>query len=190
LSGALRDWLIERGDRPDAMALRALIPVNQRCRGRGERTAGNQLSGYLCDLPVDEPDPVRRLMAVRRMMDANKEAGPTRGPGALPVLADRVPAAVHRMLMRAVGQCTPLLCDTVVTSVPLPNIPLRFDEAELREVYPVVPLAPGHALSVAFSSYRGSVLVGLHADASALPDLDRLADTLSGSLDFLNARCA
>lgn len=190
LSGALRDWLADRGDRPDGLALRAMIPVNQRCRARGERTAGNQLSGYLCDLPVAEPDPVRRLMAVRQIMDSNKEAGPTRGPGAVPVLADRIPPAVHRLLMRAFGQCAPLLCDTVVTSVPLPNMSLRFDGAELREVYPVVPLAPGHALSVAFSSYRSSIHVGLHADAAALPDIDGLARTLSGSLDYLIERCA
>lgn len=186
LSGALRQWLLARGDRP--VAPRALIPVNQRSRGRG--TAGNQLSGYLCDLPVDESDPVRRLATVRTRMDGNKEAGPLRGPGALPVLADRVPAAVHRLVMPVVGQCAPLLCDTVVTSVPLPNVPLSFDGAELREVYPVVPLAPGHALGVAFSTYRDTVHVGLHANGTALPDIDLLAEALTGTLDGLNEQCA
>jgi diacylglycerol O-acyltransferase / wax synthase len=186
LSGALRTWLVGRGDRADGLTLRALIPVNQRGRGRGERAAGNQLSGYLCDLPVGEPDPVRRLAAVRAAMDANKEAGPGRGPGALPVLADRMPAVLSRVVMPVVGQCASLLCDTVVTSVPLPNVPLRFDGAELREIYPVVPLAPGHALAVAFSQYRGTVHVGLHADGRALPDVDLLADTLSDTLETLS----
>jgi WS/DGAT/MGAT family acyltransferase len=190
LSGALRDWLIERGDHPDELALRALVPVSQRCRGRGASTSGNQLSGYLCDLPVAEPDPVRRLAAVRAMMDGNKIAGPSRGPGALPLLADRLPAALHRVVMPMVGQCAPLLCDTVVTTVPLPSIPLTFDGAELREVYPVVPLAPGHALGVAFSPYRGTVHVGLHANGRVLPDVDRLADALSGTLGSLNELCA
>lgn len=186
LSGALREWLIARGDRP--CTPRALIPVSQRCRGRG--AAGNQLSGYLCDLPVDEPDPVRRLAVVRMRMDDNKEAGPLRGPGALPVLADRVPAALHRLVMPVVGQCAPLLCDTVVTSVPLPGVPLYFDGAELREVYPVVPLAPGHALGVAFSTYRDSVHVGLHANGTALPDIDLLAEAFTGTLGYLNEMCA
>jgi WS/DGAT/MGAT family acyltransferase len=188
LAGALRDWLIARGDRADGLSPRAFIPVNQRCRGGG--SAGNQLSGYLCDLPVGEPDPVRRLAAVRAAMDGNKEAGPGRGPGALPVLADRVPAALHRLVMPMVGQCAPLLCDTVVTSVPLPNVPLFFDGAELREVYPVVPLAPGHALGVAFSTYRSSVHVGLHANGAALPDIDLLADALAGTLGYLQEQCA
>ncbi len=190
LSGALREWLLKRGDEPDALSLRALVPVSQRCRGRGANTSGNQLSGYLCDLPVDEADPIRRLAIVRAMMDGNKVAGPSRGPGALSLLADRLPAALHRVVMPMVGQCAPLLCDTVVTTVPLPSIPLTFDGAELREIYPVVPLAPGHALGVAFSPYRGTVHVGLHANGGVLPDVDLLADTLSGALGSLSELCA
>jgi WS/DGAT/MGAT family acyltransferase len=190
LSGALREWLQARGDRPDEMSLRALVPVSQRCRGRGANSAGNQLSGYLCDLPVAEPDPVRRLAIVRAMMDGNKVAGPGRGPGALPLLADRLPAALHRAVMPMLGQCAPLLCDTVVTTVPLPSVPLHFDGAELREVYPAVPLAPGHALGVAFSPYRGTVHVGLHANARALPDVDLLAHALTGTLGSLQELCA
>ncbi len=190
LAGALREWLIARGDRVDGLSPRALIPVNRRSRGQRNRAAGNQLSGYLCDLPVGEADPVRRLAAVRTTMDGNKEAGPGRGPGALPMLADRVPAAVHRIVMPMMAQCAPMLCDTVVTSVPLPNVPLSFDGAQLREVYPVVPLAPGHALGVAFSTYRDSVHVGLHANGTALPDVALLADAVTGTLGYLNEMCA
>ncbi|HEY0804516.1 MAG TPA: WS/DGAT domain-containing protein, partial [Pseudonocardiaceae bacterium] len=127
---------------------------------------------------------------VRARMDGNKEAGPGRGPGALPVLADRLPAALHRLVMPVVGQCAPLLCDTVVTSVPLPNVPLFFDGAELQEVYPVVPLASGHALGVAFSTYRDTVHVGLHANGTALPDIDLLAEALTGTLGSWHEMCA
>lgn len=190
LAGALREWLLARGDQADGLSLRALVPVSQRCRNRGRDSAGNQLSGYLCDLPVGEPDPVRRLAAVREMMNDNKEAGPRRGPGALPLLAQHVPAALHRMMMPMVGQCAPMLCDTVVTTVPLPSVPLLFDGAELREVYPVVPLAPGHALGVAFSPYRGTVHVGLTVNELAIPDVDLLATALRGTLGSLNEMCA
>jgi WS/DGAT/MGAT family acyltransferase len=188
LSGALRDWLIARGDRP--ASVRALIPVSQRSRDKDNPSAGNRLSGYLCDLPVGEADPVRRVRAVRAAMDRNKEAGPLAGAGALPVLADRVPAAVHRIATPVVGQFAPMLFDTVVTTVPLPNVPLTCDGAELREVYPVVPLAPGHALGVAFCIYRGTVHVGLHANGAALPDIELLSDALSGTLVYLNELCA
>jgi WS/DGAT/MGAT family acyltransferase len=190
LAGALRDWLIERGDRVDGRPPRALIPVNQRGRAGDRRAGGNQLSGYLCDLPIAEPDPMRRLAAVRAAMDANKEGGPQRGPGALPLFADRVPAAVHRVATPLLSRGANLLFDLVATNVPLPSVPLTMDGAELRELYPIIPLAAGQALGVAFCGYRGTVHIGLNANVSALPDVDRLADTFAGGLAELQELCA
>jgi diacylglycerol O-acyltransferase / wax synthase len=79
LSGALREWLLTRGEEVDGRTIRILVPVNQRSRSGTADTGSNQLSGYLCDLPIGEPDPVARLQAVRDAMDRNKEAGPFRG---------------------------------------------------------------------------------------------------------------
>ncbi|HKS45255.1 MAG TPA: wax ester/triacylglycerol synthase domain-containing protein, partial [Amycolatopsis sp.] len=84
LAGALRECL------PDGRTVRALVPVNVRRDADGQDT-GNHLSGYLCDLPVGEPDPVTRLRIVRARMDARKAAGAARGAGAVPLLAGRVP---------------------------------------------------------------------------------------------------
>jgi hypothetical protein len=38
--------------------------------------------------------------------------------------------------------------------------------------YPVVPLAPGQALSIGLTSYAGKVYYGLNADWEAMPDVD------------------
>jgi diacylglycerol O-acyltransferase len=58
-----------------------LIPVNQRTRAT---TGGaNQVSGYLCDLPIAQPDPAARLAAVRQAMHANKATGSRQGAGAV-----------------------------------------------------------------------------------------------------------
>ena len=190
LAGALRDWMIERGEKVDARPVRALIPVSQRVRASERRGCGNQLSGYMCELPIHEPDPVRRLAAVRTTMDANKEAGTCSGPGALPLFADRVPPAVHRFATPLLSRGASLLFDLVATNVPLPGLPLSLDGAPLREIYPVIPLAAGHALGVAFCGYRRAVHIGLHANASALPDVDRLADAFTGNLAELQELCA
>ena len=96
LAGALREWLINRGQRADGRSLRALIPVSVRAR-QAEQTGGNKLSGYLCELPIGIDDPLERLRIVRRAMTRNKAAGPARGAGAFPLLADKVPPAVHRL---------------------------------------------------------------------------------------------
>lgn len=183
LAGALRYWLLERGQRVNGRGVRALIPVNG--SRAADRRSGNRLSGYLCDLPVGEPDPLRRLRAVRTEMDANKSTGTRSGPGALPVLADGVPAALHRLAGPMLARSAPLLFDTVVTNVPLPGRELTLDGAELREIYPVLPLAHGQALGVAFCTYRDDVHIGLHADAAALPDVDRIADLVPHALDVL-----
>jgi diacylglycerol O-acyltransferase / wax synthase len=184
VTGALRGWLAARGSPVDGRTMRALIPV-----GRAHRCArlrgGNALSGYLCELPVGEPDPLVRLRAVRAEMDRNKTAGPGRGPGALALLADRLPPAVHRVAGPFAGRGAPLLFDTVVTNVPLPNLKLHLAGAELTELYPIVPLAHGHALGVAVSTYRGTAHLTLHADQQALPDLGRLAAAVPVALATL-----
>jgi diacylglycerol O-acyltransferase / wax synthase len=190
IAGALRDWLSHRlSHRPEAVNLRALIPVSRRSRA-DDRRRGNLLSGYLCDLPVQEKDPVARLHKIRTTMERNKAAGFGRGPGALPLLADRVPAAVHRVTAPLARRGANLLFDTMVTNVPIPALPLSLDGAKLREVYPIVPLAHGQAFGIALSSYQGRVHVGLHADRQAVPDLHRLAAALPAALASLTAASA
>jgi WS/DGAT/MGAT family acyltransferase len=163
VTGALRQWLVAHDSAGHGSTVRALIPVSRRSRDpRGG--AGNQISGFLCDLPVGEPDARERLRAVRADMDRNKSVGPGKGPGALPLLADRIPAAVHRLATPLAGRCAPLLFDALVTSVHLPALPLKLDGADLKEMYPVAPVAAGHAVGIALSVYRNGVHICLHTN--------------------------
>lgn len=187
LTGAFREWLGGRGDlAPDAV-IRALIPVDIRARVT-ENTGGNKLSGYLCDLPVGERDPRVQASRVRAQMEANKAAGPLAGPGAIPVLADRLPAALHRLATPIAGRAASLLFDTVITNVPLPTGPLTLAGAPLTGIHPIVPLAPGQSLTVAMVGYHDHVHVGLYADRRVIPDLEVLADAIPAALQALVAR--
>ncbi|MFE9879078.1 wax ester/triacylglycerol synthase family O-acyltransferase [Streptomyces sp. NPDC005784] len=188
VAGALRRWLDERGDGSEGVSPRALIPVSRR-RPRTAHPQGNRLSGYLIRLPVDDPDPLGRLRAVRTAMDRNKDAGPNRGAGAVALLADHVPPLGHRLGGPVVGQAARLLFDILVTSVPLPSLGLKLGGCPLTEVYPFAPLARGQALAVAVSTYRGSVHYGLVADAEAVPDLDLLARSLTEEVRALITAC-
>ena len=181
LSGALREFLADRGHLVDNLTPRALIPVNQRRRDTAP-TSGNQLSGYLCDLPVNDSDPAGRLASVRAAMDANKASGPFRGAGALPVVANQVPPVVHRLATPVLGRAANLLFDTVITNVALPNVPLYFARARLTEIYPMLPIAYGHALGVALCTYQDHVHIGLYANAAAMPDVDQLRDAIPVAL--------
>jgi WS/DGAT/MGAT family acyltransferase len=183
ITGALRHWLSPRAERG---SIRALVPVSRRSRP-DEPGRGNVLSGYLCDLPVQENDPLTRLRKIRASMDRNKAGGFGHGPGAIPILADRVPAALHRVTAPLTRHGANLLFDTMVTNVPLPARPMSLDGAPLLAVYPIGPLAHGQAFGVALSAYQGRVHVGLHVDQQAVPNLDRLAAAVPTALATLTA---
>lgn len=186
VAGALRRWLAERGDpEPRGPGPRALIPVSRRRGQPGAARAGNRLSGYLLRLPLAEEDPLRRLDSVRTGMDRNKDAGPSRGAGAVALLADHVHPLGHRLGGPLVAQAARLLFDILVTSVPLPGLTFTLGGSRVREVYPLAPLARGQSLAVAVSTYKGAVHYGLVADAAAVPDLASLAGALRAELDAL-----
>jgi WS/DGAT/MGAT family acyltransferase len=189
VSGMLRTWLHERGKDVDAAPPRALIPVAQRAPRTGA-TAGNRLSGYLTELPVDVPEPLARLRAMHTAMDVRKAAGPQRGAGAITLLADYLPPVVSRLSGPLAGHTARFLFDILVTNVPIPDIPLTVGGCRLLEVYPLPPLARGQALAVGLSSYCGRVHLGLVADGHAGPDLDRLAAAAHEELAALQKACA
>jgi hypothetical protein len=56
---------------------------------------------------------------------------------------------------------------------------------ELREAYPVVPLAECHALSIGVTTIRDSACFGLYADRKTLPDAQALADHIDAAIDEL-----
>ncbi|MEO3973775.1 wax ester/triacylglycerol synthase family O-acyltransferase [Streptomyces sp. CAU 1734] len=184
VAGGLRRWAVERGEPLPATGPRALVPVSRRRPG-GPPRSGNELSAYLLELPVGEPDARARLAAVRTAMDRNKAAGPLRGAGALAVLADQLPPLAHRFGAPLAGGAARMLFDILVTSVPLPRSALSLGGCPLRAICPMAPLARGQALAVALTTYGGRVHVGLVADGKAIPDVDRLARSLHDELNAL-----
>ncbi|WP_042387362.1 wax ester/triacylglycerol synthase domain-containing protein [Streptacidiphilus melanogenes] len=176
LAGALRG----AGERTD---VRVMVPVSQRGRrtATGTPAAGNRLSGFLVDLPVSEPDPVARLRRVRATMDARKAAGPRRGAGAVALLADLVPPAAHPLAAPLLRPSAGLLFDALVTNVPLPDRPFALAGMPLTGLHPLAPLARHQALSVAVSSFRGRLHLGLRG-AFATPELSRAVEAAAAEL--------
>ena len=82
--------------------------------------------------------------------------------------------------MRLVLRARPF--NLVVTNVPGPQFPLYAAGAKMLQMYPVVPLAKGQAVSIGLTSYDGGVYYGLNADRDAMPDIDVLAACIEDSL--------
>jgi hypothetical protein len=141
----------------------------------------------LVDLPVGEPDAVLRLAQLRYAMASHKASGRAIRADQLTRLRGFAPPTMHALGARAANGLTRRMFDLVVTNVPGPQVPLYAAGARMSEMFPILPLAPGQAVSVALTSYDGGVYYGLNGDRDAMPDIGTLAQLIEESLDELLA---
>ena len=114
-SGALRSYMIERGEQIDGVTIRATVPVNLRPLEHAKQL-GNHFGLVFLDLPVGEHNPMRRLeriAACMRVLRKSRQAVATFGalaavgmaPAAVDVLLHSLPhpdvQAVERVPPRA-----------------------------------------------------------------------------------------
>ncbi|MFL6162783.1 MAG: WS/DGAT/MGAT family O-acyltransferase [Jatrophihabitantaceae bacterium] len=182
VAGAIRGWLLSRAEAvTPASTVRALVPVS--VRGDSETgQLGNRVSSYLVDLPVGESNPIVRLSQVSYAMRAHKESGQSVGADALAALSGFAPPTLHALGARAASSFTRRLFNLVITNVPGPQFPLYASGAKMLEMFPVLPLAAGHAISIGLTSYDGGVYFGLNADRHLMYDVDVLASLIEESL--------
>ncbi|MCH9817086.1 MAG: wax ester/triacylglycerol synthase family O-acyltransferase [Actinomycetia bacterium] len=184
VSGAIREWLMTRGENlTNRSTIRAMVPVS--IRSEDNNDLGNEVTAFLCDLPVGEPDPVVRLQRVAFEMGQHKAAGQMLGAQAIVGLTGFAPPTLHAIGARAAGGLTRRVWNVVVTNVPGPQFPLYAGGAKMLATYPVVPLAKNQAVSIGLTSYDGGVYYGLNADRDAMPDVDVLADCIVAALSEL-----
>ena len=187
VSGALRTWLLTRGEAINpTTVVRAMVPLSVRSEG-DKGAAGNHVSSYFVDLPVGEGNAVMRLHQVSYAMRGHKESGQSVGADALVQLSGFAPPTIHSLGARVASSFTRRLFNLVVTNVPGPQFPLYAAGARMLQMYPVVPLAKGQAVSIGLTSYDGGVYYGLNADRDAMSDIDVLAQCIEESLAELVA---
>jgi WS/DGAT/MGAT family acyltransferase len=177
LTGALRDWLLSRGEPVlGSTVVRALVPVS--VQGEGQDDPGGTVAAHLVDLPVGEPNPWVRLARLSYAMRNVTDSGRTVGAETLIALTGFAPPTLHALGARAARGLSRRMSNLVVTNVPGPQVPLYAAGSRMLEVFPVVPLVAGQALSVGMTSYDGRVYIGLNADRDGVGDVDVLADLI------------
>ncbi|MBA3524402.1 MAG: wax ester/triacylglycerol synthase family O-acyltransferase [Geodermatophilaceae bacterium] len=185
VSLALRNWLLSRGEPvTSATTVRALVPLSVRTTIQ-QGVPGNRVSAYLIDLPVGEASPAVVLAQVGYAMRAHKDSGQSVGADALIRLSGFAPPTLHALGARAASGFSRRLFNTVVSNVPGPQLPLYAGGARLLEMFPVVPLARGQAVSIGVTSYDGGVYYGLNADRDAMGDVDVLGLMLEEAITQL-----
>ena len=168
VAGALRRFFSLRRIPVDGLQIRANVPVS--LRSRDERgTLGNRIALLMAELPVDEPDPGRRLERVRETMGRLKKSRQAMGAEVLAAVSDWTSATLLSLAVRVAARGRPY--NLVVTNVPGPQMPLYLLGARMEACYPVVNLLPNQGLGVALFSYAGTLFWGFTADLDQLPDL-------------------
>jgi len=187
VAGGLRAWLMTRGEPVTAgLTIRAMVPVSVRPAAEPVGP-GNHVSSYLVDLPVGEPDPLQRLRRISAEMSEHKADGQSIGADVLVRLSGFAPPTLHSLAARAASQLSRRVFNVVVSNVPGPQLRLYAAGARMLEVFPVVPLAKGQAVSIGVTSYSGGLFYGLNADRDTMWDVDTLCQLIRESLAELVA---
>jgi WS/DGAT/MGAT family acyltransferase len=179
-AGGMRQFLELRGEFP--VPLKAMVPVSVRQRaGVGE--LGNRISFVFVDLPCDEADPRRRLRDVQFQVGARKRAGDPEGARRLLSGLSYAPRVARSAAARLFA--SPRTFNLTVSNIPGPRDPLYMLGCELKEVFPVVPIADQHALSIGMTTIREDAFFGIYADSESVPDADLLAECLDEAIEEL-----
>jgi hypothetical protein len=155
-ASGLRALLQSRGEALPAGGLRAMVPMNVRVASE-HLALWNRISSLFLELPVAEADPVRRYHeTVARSESVKSDGQQAEGTTAVIELAGLAPPVIHATIAQALYATR--LFNVTITNMPGPQQTLYAFGAPLREVHPLVPLAPEHAVGVPALSYDGYVL--------------------------------
>lgn len=184
--GGLRRFLDKRRTDLRNLDFRVLAPVSTRSENENG-TLGNSVSGWLLRLPLDEPDPGKRLDRIRRHTERLKRTNRALGAQALASATNWTGSTLLSLAIQLTVRVQPF--NLVVTNVPGPQQTLYLNEAPLLASFPHVPLFANQALGIALFSYAGKLHWGLNADYDSLPDLGDLILALEAAFDDLKRAC-
>jgi len=179
VSAGLRAWLDRLG--APAEGLRAKVPVS--LHQAGESETANRDSFMVVDLPLEQDDPLARLVAVARETRKRKRRHDAE------TIHDffRDLSHLSRSLERHAQQwaMSPRVFTLNVSNVPGPLDPQSVLGAPLLELHSLAEIAHRHALRVAIVSACGRISFGLCADPDAIDGLDLVAHGIGREIDAL-----
>ncbi len=178
LSGALRGYLDHRGYDVTGEEPRVAVPVNVRMEDEAG-AMGNRISMMLTPLPIGEPDPAKRLEAVRGRLDQLKQENQAGAMELFTRLGSYAPAPWHAFAgaLPPVNTALNMIC----TNVPGPMIPLYSVGHLLLAFYPLVPLSMDMGIGIGVTSYNQKLFFGIMADPHAVPDIERMKEYVDES---------
>jgi diacylglycerol O-acyltransferase len=180
VAGALRAYLVRRGDSVDGVAIRALVPVNLRPEGEAHRL-GNKFGLVFLELPIGIANPVERLYAVRANMRALKGSyQPVIALGILAAMGAGPQVLQEQLLAMLAKNAT-----AVMTNVPGPRQALYFAGAKIDRLMFWVPQSGDIGMGVSIMTYAGDVQFGLITDRKLCPDPEGVIENFAPEFEKL-----
>ena len=187
IAGALRNWLLSRGEPVTAsLTVRAMAPMSvyptDELESSGPGHAVSEVAPFLIDLPVGEGNAVVRLSQVAHATESHPAAASLVDANTIVTLSGFPPPTLHAMGTRVATQFPPRQFNLLITNVPGPQSQMYVAGAKLLETYAVVPLLHDQVLSIGVTSYCGMLYFGINADREAMSDVEVLPELLAESL--------
>lgn len=187
VAGGIRRWLEARHGHLGA--IRVKVPVSlhgvSSAHVREGLEAGNRDSFFCLDLPLEPPDPVGRLEAVRRATRIRKLDHDAQRLDTLMRELGRGSPRLRRFAERALAN--PRSFALNVSNVPGPRRAVHVLGARVVALHSIAEIRERHALRVAVASLANTLAFGLCADPTLVSDVDRLARDIEAEAAVLLA---
>ena len=130
-----------------------------------------------------QPSPLRRVSLIHSQTQELKESGKIDGSEAILRSTSVLPGFLKDRAARLAA--SPRLYNLTVSNVPGPGAPLFAAGAMVEDIYPVIPLADEHLLSIGVLSYRERLHFAIYADPNAIPEAEDLGGLISTAVGEL-----
>ena len=181
VAGGLRDWLERLGAPREGLRLK--VPVSLHRQDEGD--LANRDSFMFVDLPLAEPDPVDRLVAIVRETRRRKLCHDAQTLDRFFRDLSHLSGSLERFAEH--WAMSPRVFTLNVSNVPGPRGEQRILGSRVLELHSLAEVAHRHALRVAVVSAVERVSFGLCADPDVVGDLKVIADGIERALAELNA---
>ena len=168
-AGALRGYLVDRGEPVTGLSIRAGLSVNLRDPS-AYPSPGNEAGAVLVDLPVGLDTSLSRLRHVQRGMDELKNSPEASVVWALMNALGKAPVDTMEKLVET--YCTRET--TVIANVPGPPEKVYLAGARLSTLIFWAPALGGAGLCLSIASYAGQVWFGIGSDQGLVQDPEEL----------------
>jgi diacylglycerol O-acyltransferase / wax synthase len=169
VAGAIRRYLLDRGESIAGIEINAMVPVNLRPPGEAD-LLGNRFGLIYLGLPVGTADPGERLLIVKEQMDDLKASPEPFVVFQILAALGLAPKEVADLMVDMFGKKS----TAVLTNVIGPKSPIWFAGGQVKTAMFWVPQSGRMGIGVSIFSYANEVVLGVGSDARLVPDPDAI----------------